>query len=184
MFNKDEPSDIPSDAPSLQPSSLPSDVPSDQPSLNPSSMPSDFPSSIPSTIPSDIPSLQPSSMPSLLPSDEPSLLPSSLPSLIPSDEPSMLPSMVPSGKSSQLRLSFLQLIHDGRKYGAWYQIDCDFHTCATSLNIWLCFSLTCHVSRFNFIVHFTELTPTSLIFKLKNRPTLSSSVQRTFAHSI
>jgi hypothetical protein len=76
----DFPSMNPSDTPSMVPSMSPSDTPSTVPSMNPSAsyqkrgLASDYPSSAPSDIPSNIPTNVPSSIPL---SDYPSIVPSS-----------------------------------------------------------------------------------------------------------
>ena len=83
-----EPSLLPSDGPSMEPSGVPSNLPSDGPSLEPSG--------VPSNLPSDGPSMEPSGVPSDLPSDGPSIEPSLLPSDGPSLEPTMAPTPAPS----------------------------------------------------------------------------------------
>ena len=135
LFNKDVPTDIPSNSPSNLPSSTPSIEPSrlksaepsllpssepslvysEQPSLAPSNQPSDEPSKLPSTKPSilesDFPSSLPSTLPSTIhssvPSKEPSLQPTNLPTLLPSLQPSLISSTSTNNPSIQPTLSLM-----------------------------------------------------------------------------
>jgi len=104
----DEPTMMPSTAPSVLPSSKPSEIPTRLPSSVPSVgvsevpsySPSEFPSDAPSILPSSIPSEAPSQVPSMKPSNVPSIMPSYMPSERQSAIPSVMPTLTPSVESS------------------------------------------------------------------------------------
>ena len=74
---------------------------------------------------------------------------------VPSDQPSDIPSDVPSGKC-HLNWDFC--------FKKCSMMDCDFHTCATSLNIYSCLSLIHHVSSCTFDDHLSFDFANSNIF--------------------
>lgn len=92
-------SSIPSQSPSFLPSSLPSIDPSN------SQEPSSFPQSLPSLRPSILPSIEPSKTSTAKPSRSPTLLPTFVPTTFPSRTPSSVPSEIPTILPSYLPTS-------------------------------------------------------------------------------
>ena len=100
------PSNVPTNQPSIHPSSLPTSLPSAGPTVSPTVLPSSYPSITPSQSPSSFPTVTASNSPSSSPSNLPSILPtnqpSPIPSIPPSNSPSNLPSMLPSNQPSPI----------------------------------------------------------------------------------
>eukprot|EP01084_Bolivina_argentea_P046763 86115_1 len=98
------PSNVPTNNPSVFPTQNPTQTPSNHPSFTttqnptqtPSHTPTNNPSVIPTQTPSNNPSVTPTKIPTINPSNNPSFIPTQIPSFNPSKTPSNNPSFVPT----------------------------------------------------------------------------------------